>query len=64
MNRPAKIKPPLYRVFNFRQVPTKTFFKIKMAAASEQQSAREWLLALAEARIAELERQGKLPKEP
>jgi hypothetical protein len=57
-------KPTPYRVFNFRQVPTKTFFKIKMAAAAEQQSAREWLLSLAEERIKELEAQGKLPKDP
>lgn len=57
----TKKKTPVH-AFNLRAVPAKTFFKIKMAAAAEQLSARDWLLNLAERRVAELEHEGKLPK--
>jgi hypothetical protein len=63
MARSAPKKKTAVRAFNLRGVPAKTFFRIKMAAAAEQLSARDWLLGLAEARLAELERQGKLPKD-
>ena len=56
-------KKSQFRAFNFRKVPEETFFRIKMAAAAEKKTSRDWLLALAETRIAELERLGKLPKE-
>ena len=56
-----KKKGPVH-AFNLRAVPAKTFFKIKMAAAAEQMSARDWLLKLAENRVVELEHEGKLPK--
>lgn len=49
--------------FNFRGVPEKLFYRIKQAAAVERVSARDWLLGLAEARMKELEQQGKLPKD-
>jgi hypothetical protein len=62
MSRPLA-KKPKFKVFNLRKVPEETFFRIKMAAAAEKQTSRDWLLALAETRLAELERQGKLPKE-
>jgi len=58
----ASKKKAAVHAFNLRAVPAKTFFKIKMAAAAEQMSARDWLLNLAESRVAELEREGKLPK--
>lgn len=57
------IKKTAFKVFNLRKVPEELFFRIKMAAAAEKQSSRDWLLKLAEGRIQELERQGKLPKE-
>jgi hypothetical protein len=63
MARSASKKNGPVRAFNLRGVPAKTFFRIKMAAAAEQLSSRDWLLGLAEARLAELERQGKLPKD-
>jgi hypothetical protein len=55
-------KKPVARAFNFRKIPESIFFKIKMAAAAEHQTTRDWLLALAIARIAELEHLGKLPE--
>ncbi|MGQ0557482.1 MAG: hypothetical protein ACT4PN_16235 [Nitrospiraceae bacterium] len=58
----SKKKAPIH-AFNFRGVPEKLFYRIKQAAAVEHLSARDWLLGLAEARLAELERQGKLPKD-
>ena len=57
------IKKPVFKVFNLRKVPDDLFFRIRMAAAAEKQSSRDWLLGLAEGRIQELERQGKLPKD-
>jgi hypothetical protein len=56
------IKKPKLKVFNLRKVPEDLFFRIKMAAAAEKKSSVEWLLQLAEDRIQELERAGKLPK--
>ena len=61
MARPTA-KKTKFKVFNLRKVPEDTFFRIKMAAAAEKQTSRDWLLALAQARLAELEQQGKLPK--
>jgi len=55
-------KKAVVHAFNLRAIPARTFFKIKMAAAAEQKSARDWLLNLAERRIAELEHDGRLPK--
>lgn len=59
----AARKKAVVHAFNLRAIPAKTFFRIKMAAAAEQLSARDWLLNLAENRVAELERLGKLPKD-
>jgi len=64
MARTLPKKKPTLRAFNLRGVPEATFFRIKMAAAAEKLSSRDWLLHLAEARLAELEQQGKLPKSP
>lgn len=57
------VKKQKFKVFNLRKVPEELFFRIKMAAAAEKLSSRDWLVALAEGRIQELERQGKLPKD-
>ncbi len=58
-----KKKAPV-RAFNLRGISEQTFFNIKIAAATERLSPRDWLLRLAEARLAELKQQGKLPKGP
>ena len=55
-------KKATVRAFNLRGLPEDTFFRIKAAAAVEKRSPRDWLLALAQARLAELVQQGKLPK--
>lgn len=55
-------KPVKVRAFNLRKVPEPLFFRIKMAAAAELMSSRDWVLQLAEKRIRELEEEGKLPK--
>jgi len=59
----SRAKAPTFKVFNLRKVPDDLFYRIKMAAAAEKQTSRDWLLALAVARCAELEQQGKLPKD-
>lgn len=51
-----------FRVFNLRKIPKELFFRMKMAAAAEEQTSTDWLLGLAESRIKELETMGKLPK--
>jgi len=57
-----KKKAPVH-AFNLRAVPEKLFFRIKQAAAVEHLSSRDWLLRLAEARLAELEREGKISRD-
>lgn len=48
--------------WNFRDIPRDLMRKVKMAAAHEGKSVKEFLIELAEARIQELERKGILPK--
>lgn len=64
MAHPTHKKKATVRAFNLRGLPEDTFFQIKVAAAVEKQTPRDWLLALAQARLAELKQQGKLPKGP
>ena len=47
---------------NIRDIPKDLIFRIKMAAAAEHRTVNGFLLALAEERIQELEKQGLLPK--
>ena len=56
--RTAKSQPAL----NLRNIPRSTFYRLKMAAAVEEQSVSELVLALIEGKIQELEKQGLLPK--
>ena len=46
-----------------RDVPTELFNRVKLAAAVERRTVKGFLLALAEGRIQELEKNGLLPKE-
>jgi hypothetical protein len=48
--------------WNFREVPRDLMRKVKMAAAHEGKTVKEFLIELAAARIQELERKGILPK--
>lgn len=63
MARSIPKKQATVRAFNLRSIPEDTFFRIKIAAATERLSPRDWLLRLAEARLAELKQQGKLSKD-
>ena len=47
---------------NIRGVPKELIFRLKMAAAAERRTVKGFLLALAEERIAELEKKGLVPK--
>ena len=47
---------------NIRDVPKDLLYRVKLAAAVERRSVKGFLLALAEGRIQELEKQGLLPK--
>ena len=47
---------------HIRGIPRDTFFRLKMAAATEQKTVRELLLKLIEDKIRELEKKGLLPK--
>ena len=48
--------------WNFREIPRPLMRRVKMAAAHEGKTVKEFLIKLAEARLAELERKGILPK--
>lgn len=48
--------------WNFRDIPRDLMRKVKMAAAHEGKSVKDFLIELAEARLQELERKGILPK--
>jgi hypothetical protein len=47
---------------NLRDVPKDLLYRVKLAAAVERRSVKGFLLALAEERIQDLEKQGRLPK--
>ena len=48
--------------WNFRDIPRDLMRKVKMAAAHEGKSVKDFLIELAEGKIQELERKGILPK--
>lgn len=61
--------PPMVRTppegtgaWNFRDIPRDLMRKVKMAAAHEGKTVKDFLIELAEAKIQELERKGILPK--
>jgi hypothetical protein len=51
-----------HAALNIRNIPRSTFYRLKMAAAVEEQSVSDLVLALIEDKIQELEKQGLLPK--
>ena len=48
---------------NIRNIPRSLFYRLKMAAAVEEQSVSELVRSLIEGKIQELEKKGLLPKE-
>ena len=48
--------------WNFREIPRDLMRKVKITAAHEGKTVKDFLIELAEARIQELERKGILPK--
>ncbi len=48
--------------WNFREIPRPLMRRVKMAAAHEGKSVKQFLMELAERRLEELERKGILPK--
>ncbi len=58
----ARTPPEGIGAWNFREIPRALMRKVKMAAAHEGKTVKDFLIELAEARIQELERKGILPK--
>ena len=48
--------------WNFRKIPRDLMRRVKMAAAYEGKTVKEFLMEVAERRLEELERKGILPK--
>ena len=48
--------------WNFREIPWSLMRRVKMTAAHEDKTVKEFLMELAERRLDELERKGILPK--
>ena len=48
--------------WNFREIPRELMRSVKMAAAHEGKTVKDFLIELAQARIDELVRKGILPK--
>jgi uncharacterized protein (DUF1778 family) len=48
--------------WNFREIPRDLMRKVKMAAAHEGKTVKDFLVELAQKRLEELERKGILPK--
>ena len=53
---------PITGAWKFRDIPRDLMRKVKMAAAHDGKTVKDFLIALAEAKIQELERKGILPK--
>ena len=58
----ARLVPDGSGAWNFRDIPRDLMRKVKMASAHEGKTVKQFLIELAEARIAELEKRGILPK--
>lgn len=48
--------------WNFRDIPRDLMRRVKMAAAHEGKTVKDFLIELAEARLQELEKKGILPR--
>ena len=58
----TRIPPEGTGAWNFRDIPRDLMRKVKMAAAHEGKTVKDFLIELAQARIDELVRKGILPK--
>ncbi len=58
----ARQTPEGTGAWNFRDIPRDLMRKVKMAAAHEGKTVKDFLIELAEMRMQELERKGILPK--
>ena len=58
----ARTPPEGTGAWNFRDIPRDIMRRVKMAAAHEGKTVKEFLVELAEKRLDELERKGILPK--
>ncbi len=56
--RPAEDKG----AWNFQEIPRGLMQRVKMAAAYEGKTVKQWLMDLSRARLAEMEKKGILPK--
>jgi porphobilinogen deaminase len=59
---PRKTSAKDVGAINIRDVPKELLHRVKLAATAERRSVKGFLLALAEARIEEMEKNGLLPK--
>jgi hypothetical protein len=58
----ARTPPEGTGAWNFRDIPRGLMNRVKMAAAYEGKTVKDFLIGLAEARLAEMEKRGILPK--
>jgi uncharacterized protein (DUF1778 family) len=58
----ARISADDTGAWNFREIPRELMRRVKMAAAHEGKTVKDFLIELAQARIEELVRKGILPK--
>ncbi len=58
----ARTPPEGSGAWNFREIPRPLMRRVKMAAAHEGKTVKQFLMELAERRLEELERKGILPK--
>ncbi len=61
---PVMARPPAEDkgAWNFREIPSGLMQRVKMAAAYEGKSVKQWLMDLARMKLAEMEKKGILPK--
>ena len=58
----ARTPPEGSGAWNFREIPRSLMRRVKMAAAHEGKTVKQFLMELAERRLEDLERKGILPK--
>jgi hypothetical protein len=58
----AKTPPEGTGAWNFRDIPRDLMRKVKMAAAHEGKTVKEFLMELARTKVDELEKKGILPR--
>ena len=58
----VRIPPEGSGAWNFRDIPRDLMRKVKMAAAHEGKTVKDFLIELAEAKLVDLEKRGILPR--